>query len=497
MEETAMIGEMHAATDATVRFHPRKHAAARTDDYLFNQLIPYIGNKRRLLHLIRGAVLSTGLESGSFLDLFAGTGVVSRLAKTMGFTVLCNDWEHYSYATNRCFIGLNAAPGLATLRRALGLSSTAQVFGHLNGCSEAGYITEHYCPADDDRPDPATERMFYTNFNGRRLDGMRDEIESWRSGGLIDDGEMCYLLAPLIYRAAYVSNTSGVFKAYHKGWGGSKGIALHRIRSAGAVDLTTPVLFDNGKSNAVTGEDASVLVDRLCERGRKVDVCYLDPPYNQHQYGTNYHLLNTVSLGDKPPVNKAFNLDGRVVRKSAIRSDWNKSLYCYRDTAFTELASLLERIKADYLVMSYSSDGIIGTGELVELLASRGRLRVTTERYKRYRVSSERYSETGHNLESAFVVETGSRSSRSDVEAAVMLLKCGIDDYRKTLPVSTIIYNCLKARRIPVAEEEVVERVAELKAVDSRGVRAEVVSELRRDKRFTAANGAWMLRETP
>jgi hypothetical protein len=192
-------------------------------------------------------------------------------------------------------------------------------------------------------------------------------------------------------------------------------------------------------------------------------------------------------------VNREFNLDGRVVRKSAIRSDWNRSLYCYRDTAFTELASLLERIKADYLVMSYSSDGIIGTGELVELLASRGRLRVMTERYKRYRVSSERYSETGHNLESAFVVETGSRSSRSDVEAAAALLECGIDDYRKTLPVSTIIYNCLKARRAPVAEEEVAERVAELKGVGIRGVRAEVAIELRGDKRFAATDEGWTL----
>ncbi len=494
MEETAMLSEEQAATGSAVRFHPRRHAAASTDHYLFNQLIPYIGNKRRLLHLIGGAISSTGLEGGVFLDLFAGTGVVSRLAKTMGFTVVCNDWEHYSYTTNRCFIQLNVPPGLFALGRELGLASAEQVFDHLNRRSEAGYITEHYCPADDDRPDPASERMFYTNFNGRRLDGMRDQIEAWRRGGLIDDSEMCYLLAPLIYRAAYVSNTSGVFKAYHKGWGGSKGIALYRIRSEGAVDLNRPVLLDNGKSNEVFREDASVLVDRLAERDAKVGVCYLDPPYNQHQYGTNYHLLNTVSLGDKPPVNKEFNLDGRVVRKSAIRSDWNRSLYCYRQTASVELASLLERIKAEYLVVSYSSDGIIRTGELVELLASKGRLRVMTERYKRYRVSSERYSETGHNLECAFIVETGGRSSRSDMEAVTALLEGGIEDYKRSLPVSTIIYNYLKARRAPVTEEEVIERVAELKAVDSRRVSAEVASELRSDKRFAAAgDGAWTL----
>ncbi len=51
--------------------HPRRHAAVRTRDYVFAQLIPYIGNKRKLLHLIADAVQLTGCHGGTFVDLFA------------------------------------------------------------------------------------------------------------------------------------------------------------------------------------------------------------------------------------------------------------------------------------------------------------------------------------------------------------------------------------------------------------------------------------------
>ena len=75
-----------------VKYTAPKHAAARTTEYMYHQLIPYIGNKRKLLPLIAEAIRQTGLEVGTFLDAFAGSGVVSRLAKTLGFAVISNDF---------------------------------------------------------------------------------------------------------------------------------------------------------------------------------------------------------------------------------------------------------------------------------------------------------------------------------------------------------------------------------------------------------------------
>ena len=61
--------------------HLKKTAARDTDDYVFSQLIPYIGNKRKLLDIIHQAIDITGLEGGSFVDLFSGSTVVARSAK--------------------------------------------------------------------------------------------------------------------------------------------------------------------------------------------------------------------------------------------------------------------------------------------------------------------------------------------------------------------------------------------------------------------------------
>jgi adenine-specific DNA-methyltransferase len=81
----------------------REHAAVRTRDYVFNQLIPYIGNKRKLLDLIGRALRHTRARPGSlFLDLFAGSGVVARMAKTLGYRVMANDWEPYARVSNGC-----------------------------------------------------------------------------------------------------------------------------------------------------------------------------------------------------------------------------------------------------------------------------------------------------------------------------------------------------------------------------------------------------------
>ena len=109
-----------SATDTdSATYHAPRHAAARTDDYVFAQLIPYLGNKRKLLPLIAEAVARTGVTGGMFADLFAGSGVVARWAKRQGFRVVANDWEPYAHALSACAIGLNAPPAAAVgLRRA-------------------------------------------------------------------------------------------------------------------------------------------------------------------------------------------------------------------------------------------------------------------------------------------------------------------------------------------------------------------------------------------
>ena len=64
-----------------------------------------------------------------------------------------------------------------------------------------------------------------------RIDAIRQQIATWQAQGAINDVEMSALLAPLLYSASFVSNTSGVFKSFHQGWGGRTQTALERIES--------------------------------------------------------------------------------------------------------------------------------------------------------------------------------------------------------------------------------------------------------------------------
>ncbi|HEY3330391.1 MAG TPA: DNA adenine methylase [Capsulimonadaceae bacterium] len=378
-------------------YNASRHAYSRTDDYLFAQLIPYIGSKRKLLPLIGRAITgvlavqSANPPEMTFADLFAGSGVVGRAAKQMGFRVVANDWEPYAEAINGAFIGLNAAPICTT------------VFDELNSLPPCdGFVTQNYCPRDDSDCDPAKERMFYTRANGMRIDAIRTQIEEWELSGELTRDQKYFLLAPLLSAASYVSNTSGVFKAYHAGWGGQTRTAHYRILSD--LRVSAPPLCDNGRDNVVTRLDALAAARQLSESFcGGCDIAYLDPPYNQHPYGSNYHMLNTIALYDRPEV------PGMVHGgKSAIRTDWRterRSAFNTASMALPALEEIVDALPCRWVLMSYSTDGNIPVEALVASLSQRGAVRVETRRYKRYRVSAQRMSQKSHNVEFVLVLD--------------------------------------------------------------------------------------------
>jgi len=393
----------------TVAYAHGKHAAARTDEYLFSQLVPYIGNKRKLIDLIGQAIAQTGAPAGgTFVDFFAGSGIVSRLAKKLGYRVIANDWEPYTQPINECAIGCNAAPAFARLG---GYEAALARLNHLP--PRIDWVTQHLCPRDDAAYDVTRDRLFYMRKNGMRIDAMRCQIEEWQREGWIDNREAACLLAPLLYQACYTSNTSGVFKGFHNGWGGQTGTALYRIASD--LALRPAIFFDNGLDNRVTCLDAQALAEALARSGEAIDIAYLDPPYNQHPYASNYHVLNSITLWDKPAVSP--QIDGRT--KSAIRTDWRtarRSAYNYRREAAGAYRALLNTIQARHILTSYSTDGIIPLSELIEANTQRGRVSVVMRGYKRYRVSSQRFSAKPMNAEFVLLVNTRA-SNRTDPQA--------------------------------------------------------------------------------
>jgi adenine-specific DNA-methyltransferase len=382
----------------------RRHAAVRTTDFIFNQLIPYIGNKRKLLDLIMQALgHTTESQIPTFLDMFSGSGVVARLAKTLGYRVIANDWEPYAKVINGCYIANNTQPDFEALG---GYKKALDILNNLP--PRVDWITDHLCPRDDEDYDVDVDRMFYMRKNGMRIDAIRRQILEWHETGTIDNAEKDCLLAPLLYQACYTSNTSGVFKGFHNGWGGQTKTALYRI--AGDLCVTPAVFFDNGFDNDVLCDDAQRVAERM--RTDELDVVYLDPPYNQHPYGSNYHVLNTVALWDKPELSKTITRGN----KSAIRLDWRterRSAYNYTDEAAGAYAKLLQTLNSRFVLTSYSTDGFIPLEKMLEANINRGHVRIEMKGYKRYRVSSQRFSNKPMNVEFVIVLDTHKASDVS------------------------------------------------------------------------------------
>ena len=392
------------------------HGAAWTDKYVFHQLIPYIGNKRKLLGLIGRAITQTNTAPpATFLDLFAGSGVVSRMAKKMGFRTLANDWEPYAQAINGCYIGRNTVPAFAALG---GYENAIKLLNTLPPRQD--WVTRHLCPDNDDAYDIDRDRLFYTRVNGQKLDAVRLQILQWRQNECISDAEQACLLAPLLYQACYVSNTSGVFKGFHNGWGGQTKTALYRILSE--LTLAPAVFYDNGEHNAVYKQDALLLAKQLRAERQTVDIAYLDPPYNQHPYASNYHVLNTLTLWDSPPLTE--KIAGR--NKAAIREDWRterRSPYNHTGAAERAYAALIDVLDARFILTSYSTDGTIPLETMLQICTGRGQTCFVSQDYKRYRVSSQRFSNKPVNVEFVLIVDTQTRHAGPNADALVAQIR--------------------------------------------------------------------------
>lgn len=384
------------------------------DNYLKNNLIAYIGNKRRLLPFIENAFLNILEEDKNIktaLDLFAGSGSVSRLLKTLNLKVYSNDWEYYSYILNYAHICINEKDVKNMFKHTGGVENTINIINNIETINDKDrYISKYYAPLDDNNPDLKNERLFYTQYNATRIDIIRHNIEELYKNKAINKKEYYYLLASIIYEGATHTNTSGVFKAFHSGFGGRNKDALKRILSP--ISLKELSLYD-GIKGEVSMLDANEYV--LKNKDKHFDLVYLDPPYNQHQYGSNYHLLNTIALWDKPEINREIYINGKKTDKGGIRKDWvkTKSDYCYKKTAKDAFKNLIDNINASHIVLSYSTDGIIDYDDLISILESKGKLKIVTSEYTKYRGAKRSVINKTKNVEYLFIVDTKKNNTNS------------------------------------------------------------------------------------
>jgi adenine-specific DNA-methyltransferase len=306
----------------------------------------YIGSKHKLFPFISKTifdVVGDDLSQKIFCDLFAGTGIVGRNYKTQVKKVITNDIEYYSYVLNRNYIG-NHKP-----------ISSGELIKQLNEIQGVkGFVFQEYSQGGK------SGRNYFSSENGQIIDGVRLQIEKWKSASEINEDQFFFLLASLLESADKIANTASVYGAYLKKL---KASAVKKI-------IIKPAAFNKTKNqHQVFQKDGNELIKNI-----NGDILYLDPPYNARQYGANYHLLNTIAKYD------TFAPKGIT----GLR-DYYKSDYCKKNVVLQSFTELLKNAQFKYIFLSYNNEGLMSSKVVEKTIKQFGKYDLATTNYQRFK----------------------------------------------------------------------------------------------------------------
>ena len=359
------------------------------DAYLQKQIVTYLGNKRALLPLLQEALSIVLAKSEKprieALDLFSGSGVVARFMKRYSSRLHTNDLERYSSVLNHCYLTNHSAVDWAELNDCL-----HELKRNIAANWRSGFISSLYAPRCDDNIQPG-ERAFYTRRNAEYLDTARQELSYF------PDHIQTLLLGPLLARASVHANTSGVFKGFYKSkdgvgqFGGTGKDALFRIK--GQIEVELPILSNFQSEVQVFREDATTFFDN---RNASYDLVYIDPPYNQHPYGSNYFMLNLLCEYEEP---------SEISHVSGIPVNWNRSDFNKRPKAEGALFKTVEACNSRFVLISYNSEGFVPHQELLDFIRRLGTVTLLQTPYNTFRGSRNLRERAIHVTEFLYLLE--------------------------------------------------------------------------------------------
>jgi adenine-specific DNA-methyltransferase len=336
-------------------------------------VIKYLGSKRRLVPLLTELLDRSGARTA--LDLFTGTTRVAQAFKQAGALVTAVDTARYSEVFARTWIELDAD----TVDR-VALAEAIAELDALPGA--AGYATETFC----------VRSRFFQPHNGARIDAIREAIERDHAGTALEP----VLLTSLLLAADRVDSTTGLQMAYVKEWA---------PRSYQPLRLAVPALLP-GEGRAVRGD----ALDVVGELGG-FDLAYLDPPYNQHRYFTNYHVWETLVAWDRP------EHYGVACKRVDARDDSTKSVFNRKREMPAALRSTIAAVDAEIVVVSYNDESWVTLEQLREMCAVHGDVVALGFESKRYvgaqigihDPSGRRVGEVGRTRNVEYVLVAGPR----------------------------------------------------------------------------------------
>lgn len=350
-------------------------------------ILSYTGSKKSLVENLDKVILPiidkvykcTG-KPISFGDLFAGTGFVSDHYKNNRLIgrVVTSDLELYSYVLNKALMQTVYTPRIAKV---------IDVLNSSNKCKPAkGLIFQHYSPNSQ------CERMYFTNGNAQRIDAIRLALNQMYKHKRINYREFIFLLGSLMTSVSRYANTAGTFRAYLKAY----------CPRAERKFILSPIHRQVSQKTAhiVKKNDAI----NVAASGTRLDVVYLDPPYNTNHYGAYYGFYNYLCL---------YHPQVPIQGVAGVMKNYNKSYFGFSASAALAFQKLFHNLKfkskTKYIVMSYNNNGSLQLRSIVNIMIKFGDVKTYKLLHKNYRPHNR--IKMNHVTEYIFVIDLTSQTN--------------------------------------------------------------------------------------
>ena len=336
----------------------------------------YLGNKTNLLEFIQQVIEKYDIQGQTFADLFAGTSSVGDYFKGQ-YTILSNDYMYFSKVISEAKLLNSEKPKFCKFVEKYNETPFEWLNERRYMPNDSYFVYNNYTQRAD--------RMYLTEENALKIDGMRLDIEEFFQEDLINKAEYSYLLASLLESVTKVSNTSGTYQAFFKFWESRarKEFILTPLEMRESLSVSKDNQFFNQNTNRLV---------------RKIygDIAYIDPPYTITQYTNSYHVLETIARYDNPEL---FGKTGRRVKREF-------SGYSNKTKAYQEFEDLFRQINFTHVLVSYSNQSIVPLDELVDLakrFAIDGIVEVEANDYREYSTNNSSMKGNGKKLQEVII----------------------------------------------------------------------------------------------
>lgn len=291
----------------------------------------YMGSKTKLLSDIMSVMSQFNFETA--MDLFSGSGVVAYLIKSMGKTIVSNDYMVMSYTFAKAMIENNE----------ITLSKDEAVSLLVSNDNEDNFVQNTF------------SGLYFSDEDNRLIDTLRVNIHNIKN-----PYKKAIAMSALI-RACMKKRPRGIFtyvgERYNDGRKDLQKTFTEQFLEA--VNSINKAVFNNGRQNKSHNSDALEL------RVDKPDLVYIDPPYyspySDNEYVRRYHFVEGLARDWK----------GVDIQENTITKKFKSypTPFSTRNGAAEAFDHLFKKYSNSILIVSYSSNSQPTLDEMVSIMA--------------------------------------------------------------------------------------------------------------------------------